>query len=166
MNGLHRTSPLATLTFAVVGTGAGLLLQFVRSANGMGPLVPPLSLAFTMIVIAVVLITLGIALRRAVMRKSGKAVNPFHAVRLLAAAKAAQFSGALLGGFGAGLALQLLTRTIMAPTSSWVPMGFVFAAGIVLVVCGIITETLCRVPPGDPEDEAERSSREPEAGVA
>lgn len=166
MTGMQRTSPLVILVFAVTGIGAGLLLQFARSTTGAGLLVPPLSLPLTLLVIAGVLLGLGIALRRAVTRKSAKAVNPFHAVRLLAGARAAQFAGALLGGFGAGLVLQLLTRAVMPPPASWTPMLLVFVAGLLLVVSGIITETLCRVPPSDPEETEDAAQKDPEPGVA
>ncbi|NLA65311.1 MAG: DUF3180 domain-containing protein [Leucobacter sp.] len=166
MNGTTRTPWLATVAFAVVGGSAGLLLQHLRSTQGLGPLVPPLSLPFTLLVLAAVLLSLGIALRRAVTRRSGKAVNPFHAVRLLAGAKAGQYAGALFGGFGAGLVLQLLSRAVMPPPPSWLPMALVFAAGLVLVICGIITESLCRVPPTDPENEEEATQGEAEPGAA
>lgn len=160
MNRLQRTSPLVVLAFAAAGLAAGLLAQMALSVRGSAPLVPPISLTLSLLVIAGMLLGFGIALRRAVTRASGKPVNPFHAVRLLAAARAGQFVGALLGGFGGGLALQLLSRSIMPSAATWLPMLLVLLAGIVLVVCGVITESLCRVPPsdppatGDPEPEA------------
>lgn len=155
MRRLQRTSPLSVAAFAAVGIAAGLLVQVFRSARGSAPLVPPLSLAATLLVMAAVLVVLAVLLRRAVTRASRRPVNPFHAVRLLAGARAGQFGGALLGGFGAGLALQLLTRSVMPPTSTWVPMLLVAGAGVVLAVCGVIAEALCRVPPDDPEIEGE-----------
>ena len=166
---LQRTSPLSIVAFAVVGIGAGLLVQIARSTAGQGALVPPLSLALTMLVMAAVLIVLGIALRRAVTRASGKPVNPFHAVRLLAGSKAGQFAGALLGGFGGGLLLQLLTRSVMPGAELWLPMLFVVFAGVVLVVCGVITESLCRVPPSEgdePGGDAGSRGTDPAAGAA
>ncbi|MDI6022465.1 DUF3180 domain-containing protein [Leucobacter sp. UT-8R-CII-1-4] len=164
---MQRTSPLTVATFGVVGIGIGLLLQLVRSNAGMAPLVPPISLALTELVLGGVLVTLGISLRRAVTNKSGKAVNPFHAVRLLAGARAGQFVGALIGGFGAGLALQLLSRSVMPPAASWVPMLCVFGGGVALVVCGVIAESLCRVPPGaDDADGPRTDGTEAEPGAA
>lgn len=164
---MQRTSPLTVATFAVVGIGIGLLLQLVRSNAGMAPLVPPASLALTEIVLGGVLITLAISLRRAVTKKSGKAVNPFHAVRLLAGARAGQFVGALIGGFGAGLALQLLSRSVLPSAASWLPMLAVLVGGIVLVVCGVIAESLCRVPPGGDDTETPRNDgAEAEPGAA
>lgn len=155
MTELRRTSVLIIVAFAVVGLAAGLIIQMARSVWGSAPLVPPISLAATLIVIAAVLLPLGIALRRAVTHASSRAINPFHAVRLLAGARAAQFGGALFGGFGGGLALQLLTRSVLPPVATWLPMVLVCGAGIVLLVCGLITEALCRVPPTEPENDAD-----------
>ncbi|CAG7620549.1 hypothetical protein LEUCIP111803_02373 [Leucobacter soli] len=155
MNRMQRTPFLSVVTFAVAGLAIGLLVQLVRSAQGSPPLVPPLSLAATLLVIAAVLVVLAILLRRAVLRTSGRAVNPFHAVRLLAGARAGQFAGALFAGLAAGSGLQLLTRSILPPASTWAPMLLVLTSGVVLVVCGVIAELLCRVPPGDSEENPE-----------
>lgn len=161
----QRSPILALIAFAATGVVAGLLLQFVRSARGSAPLVPPISLALSLLVMAGVLLVLGITLRRAVTRKAQRPVNPFHAVRLLAGARAGQFVGALLGGFGGGLALQLLTRSIAPPAASWVPTVLVLGAGAVLLVCALVTESLCRVPPNGPEhtDEGGAPEAEPDA---
>lgn len=174
MSAVRRSSPLSIAAFAVVGASAGLLLQIGFSAMGRAPVIPPVSLALTLLVFAGVLLSLGIALRRAVTRVSGKPVNPFHAVRLLAGAQAGQLAGALIGGFGGGLALQLLMRSVLPPASSWMPMLLTLGAGIVLIVCAAITESLCRVPPGDNGDRRQNdgqdrppaSAAEPEPGPA
>lgn len=158
MRNLQRTSPLAIATCAVIGTGVGLLVQLFRSTKGQAPLVPPLSLPLTLLVFGAVLVVLAISLRRAVNRKSGKPVNPFHAVRLLAGSRTAQFVGALIGGFGGGLGLQLLSRSVMPQASVWVPMVLVLVAGAVLVACGVIAEMLCRVPPSN-DDEGEGKNK-------
>lgn len=165
MSRLQRTSPLTIAAFAAIGLGAGLLLQFVRSSLGSVPFVPPLSLTLTLLVMAGVLIVLGIALRRVVTRKSAGRVNPFHAVRLLAGARAGQYVGSLLGGFGGGLALQLLTRSVMPSAATWVPMVLVVGSGIVLLGCGIAAEVMCRVPPGGPEEDTGSASAGSELGA-
>ncbi|QYM76750.1 DUF3180 family protein [Leucobacter luti] len=156
----ERMNPLVTLAAAAMGIAIGLVVQFALSGRGAAPFVPPLSLAIMLALIAGVLLTLGIRLRRTVLKRAG-AVNPFLAVRLLATARAGQLVGGFLGGFGGGLALSLLGRSVPAPVSSWLPMVLVFATGAALVVCAAITEHLCRIPPGD-GDTPEAS--EPEAG--
>jgi len=154
---MQRVSPLSIAACAVVGLAVGLLAQFARSTWGLAPLVPPVSLAATLAVIAVVLLVLGIALHRAVRHRE-RQVNPFHAVRLLAGARAGMFGGALFAGFAGGLALQLLSRSVPAPPSTWWPILLVLGAGIVLTVCGIIVERLCRIPPDEPEADGENDS--------
>lgn len=151
---LQRASPLAVAAFAAIGLAVGLLVQFARSTWGFAPLVPPISLPATLVVLGAVLLVLGIMLRRAVTRRSKRAVDPFHAVRLLAGARAALFAGALFAGFGTGLLLQLLTRSVAAPTGTWLPILLTLIAGVLLAVCGVIVESLCRVPPDDPETDA------------
>lgn len=156
MRGDERSGPLAVAAAGAMGIALGLVLQFALSGRGAPPFVPPLSLALMLVLIAGVLLTLGIRLRRTVLKRAGD-VNPFHAVRLLATARAGMLVGALLGGFGGGLALSLLGRSVPAPTESWLPMVLVFAGGAALVTCAAITEHLCKIPPGDGEgpDQAE-----------
>lgn len=153
MSKLQRTSPIAVLAFALAGGVAGLFTQLWFSSMGKPTLVPPLSLALTLVLLAGVLLWLAIALRRATQKTGPGHVNPFHAVRLLAAAKASQFSGALIGGFALGLLAQVFTRTVLPPPATWAPMLATFVAAIVLVVCAIVSEALCMVPPGDSDDQ-------------
>lgn len=160
MTRMQRTSPLAIAAFAVVGIAIGLLVQVARSSSGQSPLVPPVSLAATLMVISGVLIVLAVLLRRAVrpsddQRGSKRAVNPFHAVRLLAGARAGQFSGALFAGVAAGSILQLFGRSVFPPSATWLPMVLMMLSGLVLVCCGVVAEMLCRVPPTDPDAETE-----------
>jgi hypothetical protein len=138
---------LASLAAAAIGVAVGLLVQLSLSSRGFPPLIPPLSLSVTLVFIAAVLLGFGIRLRRSLSGAS-RPVNPFHAVRLLAGARAGQVVGALFGGFGLGLVLSLLGRSVPAPVATWVPMLLVVGSGLTLVVCAAVTERLCRVPPG------------------
>lgn len=160
---LERTSVLTVAAFGVAGLAAGVLVQVFNSTRGDAPFVPPVSLPATLLVIAAVVLGLGIALRRAVTRASARPVNPFHAVRLLAGARASQFAGSLLGGFGLGLLVQVMTRSVVPPSPIWVPMLLVAVSGIVLLVAGALAEWLCRVPPDGSDTELEDESG-PEAG--
>lgn len=148
MRKIERMSPLALLAAAAIGAACGLLVQFVLSNRGNSPLVPPTSLTATLTLIALILLMLGVQLRRAVAKRPG-AINPFNAVRLLAAARAGQLVGALLGGFAGGLLLSLWGRSVPAPAATWLPMVLALGSGMLLVACAIVTERLCQVPPGD-----------------
>lgn len=163
MRRIERSNPLLTLLVAAVAAVLGALVQFALSNRGAPPLVPPLSLPASLVLIALVLVLFGIRLRRALQKGPG-AVNPFQAVRLLAAARAGQLVGALLGGFGGGLALAILGRTVPPPPPTWIPMLLVLLGGAVLVGCAAYAESCCRVPPGG--DEAEDAGADPEPGPA
>ena len=153
----ERGGPWAAIVAAGFGAVVGLLIQLGLSNRGNPPFVPPLSLPATLVVIGGVLLALGIRLRRTVRNRPGD-VNPFHAVRLLAASRAGLLVGALSGGFGLGLLASLAGRSVAAPVATWLPMVFVAAGAAVLVVCSAIAESLCRVPPGDGDDEGEAES--------
>lgn len=152
MRRVERTGALAIIAAAAMGAAIGWLLQFGLVSRGVPTLVPPVSLPVTLVAVAAVLIVFGIRLRRAVNHRPGD-VNPFHAVRLLVTARAGQFVGALFGGFGAGLWLALLGRSVPPAVSVWLPMLLTVLAGAVLVACAAIAERLCRVPPGSGEEE-------------
>ncbi|MFV0432685.1 MAG: DUF3180 domain-containing protein [Leucobacter sp.] len=160
MRRVERTNPLVVVAAAAVGIALGLVVQFALSGRGHPPFVPPISLAASLLVIAGLLLAFGLRLRRHVKHRPG-AINPFHAVRLLAAARAGQLVGALLGGFCGGLALSLLGRSVPAPVATWLPMLLALLGGAVLVACAAITEHLCRVPPGDGEND---EARDPDVG--
>ncbi|QBE48380.1 DUF3180 family protein [Leucobacter triazinivorans] len=162
MRRIERSSPLLTLVVGIGGAVLGVLVQIALSNRGSPPLVPPFSLPASLALIAVVLLVFGIRLRRALRRGPG-AVNPFQAVRLLAAARAGQLVGAALGGFGGGLAIAVLGRSVPAPPQTWLPMLLVLLAGAVLIGCAVYAERCCRVPPGD---DAEDTGTDPEPGPA
>ena len=103
--------------------------------------------------LAVLLIVLALRLRRNLAKGVG-AVNPFHAVRLLATARAGQLVGALFTGFGGGMLLSLAWRSVPAPGSTWAPMLVTAVAGAVLLACAIVAEHLCRVPPSEHGEES------------
>lgn len=163
MNRVERSNPLSVVAAAAIGAAIGLVVQFLLSNRGQPPLVPPLSLPSSLLVISAVLLAFGIKLRRNVAKRPG-AVNPFQAVRLLAAARAGQLVGGLLGGFGVGLLLSLLGRSVPAPTGTWIPMLVLIVGGAVLVICAAITEHLCRVPPGDDAADSDGTDADPDGG--
>lgn len=144
----------ASAAAAAVGAACGFLVQLILSNRGSAPFVPPLSLPLTLALMAIVLVVFALRLRRALTRGSG-AVNPFHAVRLLATARAGLVVGGLFGGFGGGLLLSFIGRSVPAPAATWLPMALVLAAGAALIGGAAFAERICRLPPGDDPDDAE-----------
>lgn len=132
---------------AVTGFACGLLLQLWLSSRGAAPGVPPVSLTASLVVLAGVLLALGWVLRRALRAETMQQINPFHAVRVLAGARAGQLLGALSAGAGGGMLVQILTRTVVPGAGVWGPMASLAAAGLLLLLCGVIVERWCQVPP-------------------
>ncbi|MHA3683698.1 DUF3180 domain-containing protein [Leucobacter sp. HY1908] len=153
--------PFAPLIVAGAGLVAALLVQWGLARSGQSPLVPPYSVAIALVSIAAVLIVFGLRIKRAVASEK-RAVDPFLAVRVLVAARAGALVGGAFGGFGAGLVLSLVGRSVPAPATVWLPMAAVGGAGLALLVCGLIVERWCRVPPGDGDET--RASDDGETG--
>lgn len=154
----HRLNPMIPLACAVVGMSAGVLIQLWRTRSGLPTLVLPYSITASMLVLAAVLLVLGIRIRRALTGKKKHPINPFSAVRLLAAARAGQCVGALLGGGSAGLLFIVLLRPVAAPTNIWLPTTAALLGGIILTTSGMVTEQLCKIPPTDDDENGEGES--------
>ncbi|MFD5600339.1 DUF3180 family protein [Leucobacter sp. NPDC058333] len=163
MRKIERSNPLVTLAVAAMGAAVGLVVQFALSSRGAPPLVPPLSLAASLVLVAGVLLVFGIRLRRQIQKQPG-AINPFQAVRLLVTARAGQLVGALFGGFGGGLLLSLAGRSVPATASTWLPMALTVVAGAALIVCAAVVEHWCQVPPGNDGDA--ETDTDPQQGPA
>lgn len=148
MRPMQRMSQLALWAALSIGMAIGLFLQFFLASRGKAPLSPPLSMPLMLVLLVALLLIFGLRLRQQIRRGTG-AVNPFQAVRVLALARAGQIVGAVFGGFGIGLLLSLLGRTVPAALEVWLPMLLTVLSGFTLAVCGIIIERICQIPPGD-----------------
>jgi uncharacterized membrane protein len=82
-------------------------------------------------------------------------MNPFYAVRLVLLAKAIAISGAIFSGWHIGVVWLQLTSPIIP--SSTLQNGFALLGAVVMTVCAIIVERICRIT----DDGSEVSSLEP-----
>lgn len=158
MKPMQRTAWWALALLAVVGFGVGFLAQTALSAAGRPPLIPPYSLPATLVTVAAVLLGFAITLRRAITGASKKLVNPFVAVRIVAAAKASVLAGALFAGLGLGILLFFMLRTVPPQAELWWPVVTTVLAGVLLTTAGLIAEHLCRVPPPSAEHDGSDSA--------
>lgn len=163
MHGIQRIHPLNLVATAAVGAALGYTLEFAFSTRGRPPFVPPYSMSIALVLLATLLVGMGLRLRRNRAKGTG-AVNPFQAVRLLATARAGEIVGSLFFGFGAGLLLSLVGRSVPAPAATWLPMLVTSVAGLLLLIGALIAEHFCKVPPGD--DGAEQGDEEPRPGTS
>ena len=156
---MKRTSALTLAVFAVVGLAAGIAVQVGLAQSGQPGVRPPLTLAIGLSLIGLVDIVLAWPIRKVAKGTAKVSVDPFYATRVVVLAKASSIAGALLAGAAAGFILYLLSRTV-PPVGS---IGFfisMFAGASVLMVCGLVAEHMCKLPPDDPEETQDKKPAE------
>ena len=128
----------------------GWCWQLVSRSQGAALLTAPWTVSIALIVLAAVILALAWPIRRRLNAEQGRRIDPFHAMRVLALARAGQLTGACVGGFLAGCVLFFLLLPqagLRLAASSLTAAG----AAIVLVVVSVIAERFCKLPPEDGE---------------
>ncbi len=144
-----RMSSTAIVIAILSGLVLGFLGEVALSASGQPMMVPPIAWPLTLIVLAIILLVVAIPIRRSLTGKNSKPINPFSAVRVVAAAKASSLVGGLFVGFGVGVLCFILTRTIAPQLESWVLTAFTILGGVILLIVGLVVENMCVLPPTD-----------------
>jgi hypothetical protein len=152
---MKRTHASTLIAFTLSGLVIGYLGELSIVTAGSKALVPPLSLPVTLVGVAVIVIVLAWPIRRAVKGKATRHLDPFRAMRTAVLAKACSLSGALVFGIGIGIALFVLTRSVL-PASDTVWLAIATAVGsALLLAAGLIAEHFCTLPPDDTDLEKE-----------
>ncbi|MDF2573983.1 MAG: hypothetical protein K0S05_895 [Agromyces sp.] len=152
---MRRTHPSAVIAFTLAGLVLGYLGDLATVSGGGKAIVPPLSLPVTLTGVAIMVVALAWPIRRAVKGKTTKHLDPFRAMRTAVLAKACSLSGALVLGFGIGITLFLVTRSVL-PSAETVWLALATAIGAALLLAGgLIAEYFCTLPPDDTETEKE-----------
>jgi hypothetical protein len=149
---MTRTRPSTLIVLAVVGAGAGLLLQTILAALSLPRLRPEYTLAITLVLLGVVTILLALPVRRATRGTPAQRVDPFYATRVVVLAKAGALAGALLAGAGVGFLLELVIRSVELGADMLLRAGSVAGGGVLLLVAGLVAEFLCTVPKDSDDD--------------
>jgi hypothetical protein len=153
---VKRTRPLVLVLFAVIGVGAGVLLQVILASTGAAAASTPFTLALSLAVIGVLVVVFALPVRRAVRDREKHRVDPFYATRVVILAKASSIAGSLLFGATSAIVGYLLTRTVIAAVGSIFTSGAAVVGSVVLLVCGLVAENMCSLPPDD-EDKGEKN---------
>jgi hypothetical protein len=152
---MKRTHASSVIAFVLAGIVVGYLGDLAVVSSGAKAIVPPLSLPITLTGVAALVVALAWPIRRAVKRKTTKHLDPFRAMRTAVLAKACSLSGALVFGFGLGITLFLITRSVVpAAGTVWLAFATAIGAGL-LLAGGLIAESFCTLPPDDTEHEKE-----------
>jgi hypothetical protein len=150
---MKPTKIMNLIGWAVSATTAGYLLpQFVVNNGGSIP-ISPLNIIITLPLIGIILVLMAIPMfkyRKALLARSKDSaaqrpmpMNPFYAVRLVLLAKAIEISGAIFSGWHIGVVWLQLTSPIIP--SSTLQNTFALIGAIVMTVCAIIVERVCRI---------------------
>lgn len=159
---MKRTQPTTLVIIGLAGIVIGLLTDAALAASGQSLLVPPVTLAVTLAVIAVIVVVLAWPIRRAIRGTAPLRIDPFRAARTAVLAKSCSIAGALVGGLTIGLLLFMLTRTVVGDSGNIVlTIASVVGAGV-LLTGGLLAEWFCTIPPSDDDDD---EGREPPAGA-
>ena len=152
---MKRTRASTIIAFTLGGLVVGYLLDLAIVTAGSKALVPPISLAVTLVGVALIVVALAWPIRRAVKGKATKHLDPFRAMRIAVLAKACSLSGALVLGVGFGITLFLITRSVV-PSAGTIWLALATAIGAVLLLAGgLVAEWCCTLPPDDTDTEKE-----------
>ncbi|WP_139416296.1 DUF3180 domain-containing protein [Agromyces laixinhei] len=150
---MKRTHPSTIIAFVLAGLVAGYLIDLAIVSGGSKAIVPPISLSITLAGVAALVVAFAWPIRRAVKGKATKHLDPFRAMRTAVLAKACSLSGALLLGFGIGITLFLVTRSVVPPPATiWLAVATAIGAAL-LLAGGLVAEAFCTLPPDDTDTE-------------
>lgn len=148
---MKRTRPLMLVIYVIAAAIITWLLQSALTASGNAVLSPPFTLAALLAFIGVVVVVLALPVRRAVRDRENHRVDPFYATRVVILAKASSIAGSLLFGGTVAILVFFLTRSVVAVVGSIFTSGSAAVGSLVLLVCGLVAENMCSIPPEDKE---------------
>lgn len=149
---MKKTNPLVLVGLAPFGFALGFGLDWVFVATGRPSLPVPWSLTVSLVLVGAVVVALGARVNWATQPKPARRINPVAAVQILTLAQSAALSGAVVFGAIGGIIAFTVTRPYIAADA--LPSSIAgLVASVVLVVCALIAEWLCRVPPTDADGE-------------
>lgn len=150
---MKPTKVMTLVGWAVSATTAGYLLPKLVVNNGGAIPISPWNIIVTLPLIGIILLLMAIPMfkyRAAInarMKDSAKQrpmpLNPFYAVRLVLLAKAIAISGAIFFGWHVGVVWLQLTSPVL--TAATMQNVFALIGSLVMTVCAIIVERVCRI---------------------
>ncbi|GAA1947643.1 DUF3180 domain-containing protein [Microbacterium aquimaris] len=148
---MKRTGAGVLLVVAVLGAGAGFLVDQLLTASGRPTFTPAAMLPILLVLLGAAVVAFAIPVRRAT-RGTGASPDPFQALRIAMLAKASSIVGALTAGFAVGLLLFVLTRPVVPSVGSWGVVLATVGGGVALVAAGLAAEHLCTIRKDDDDE--------------
>jgi hypothetical protein len=149
---VRHTSASTLISVAIVAGVAGFALDGILTARQRPVVTLSSALGLTLVFIGIALVLMAIPVRRHARGTATRPVDAFYATRVVVLAKASSICGALFGAFAGGGLAFLLSRAVVPALGSILPSAVAVGGGLVLVVCALVAERMCTVPPPKDDD--------------
>nr|WP_314845592.1 DUF3180 domain-containing protein [uncultured Microbacterium sp.] len=146
---MKRTSVGLLVVLAILGAGAGFVLDHILTVMGRSTFTPSLLLPLLLLLIAAASLSVAWPVRASL--RQGVRIDPFRATRAVTLARASSLLGAIMAGFSAGLLVFLLSRPVDPPVGSTVALLALIGSAVALAVAALVAEQFCTLPK-DPDD--------------
>jgi hypothetical protein len=156
-----RTRPLYLVILVVIGGLLGYLLESTLVSSGQPIAQPPYSLALVLVLDGAVVVAAAWRIRAAIRNHERHKIDPFYARRIVVLAKTSSIVGSFLLGAGVGILLFLITRTVIAGSGALIMSVATAVAALAMMVCGLIAEQMCSIPPDDRDENDNRGGGDP-----
>lgn len=145
---MNTIRPLWLLIILGAAGVLGWCATLITAGAGLSAPVLGLPSVITLAAVGLIVLVLGLRVRRDQDRPAGARMDPLAAARTLVLAQAGAYAGSLIAGWHAGVLVHLLGAT--GPGSRTTNDAWVMViAGLVLVILGYVVEQFCRIPPED-----------------
>jgi uncharacterized membrane protein len=149
---VKKTNLLFLLGLTPFGFGAGFAIDWALVSRGGTAIPVPWTLSVSLVLIGIAVVALGARVRAAVKPGTSRRIDPIAAVTIVQLAKASATGGALMLGATIGLLAFVTTRPVVVDTVIPSNIGGVVVA-LILVVLALVAESMCVLPPRDPDGE-------------
>jgi len=150
---MKRTNIVTLVLLALIGGVGGGFLEAALATAGRPIVLPPLTLGLALLAIGIMVVVLALPIRRLTRGKASQPIDSFYSTRVLVLAKASALSGSLVTGFGVGVLVYLLSRSVVPGVGSVVQAVATIVGAGCLLAGGLIAEHMCTIPPVDDDDD-------------
>lgn len=165
---MKPTPVLMLVAIALVSAIAGHSCAEVVASRGVPVPIPGYPTAAVLLILAVVVLVLGLKVKRYLDESEERREHPtvaprqhhldmVQAHRILTLARAAAYTGAIAAGFALGIGIMLFTGGGGTLFGAGFPVGTCTASAVGLSVVGVLVQLWGRVDP--PDDSRERQGR-------
>jgi len=151
-----RIRVLAGLAVAAGAVSWVLLDAWLRAGHASLPL--PWTAPVGVLMLTVVVLVAAWEVRRSVLGRRSRRLDPLVAARTVVLAKAAGYVGAVLAGWYAAQAVVILPELVGERRGRFVLAALTSVTCLVLAGAAVLAQRWCRRPP-DPDDDLDRGAR-------